>query len=103
MKLKGDMMPSSGSNFFQDVDELKNQVRNTIRDDIQASIIKAHHSEGITIDLATSLACEAVANIYANLPGREPKAASQMLRWLADQIGWEEPGGENEDDGIIYE
>ena len=55
------------------------------------------------MDLAATLACEAVADIYANLPGREPGAASQMLHWLADQIGRIEPGSENEDDDIIYE
>ena len=103
MKLKGSMMPSSGSNFLQDVDELKNQVRKTVKDDIQASINKAHYSQGISMDLAITLACEAVAEIYANLPGREPQAASQMLHWLADQIGKEEPEGENGEDGLIYE
>ena len=60
-------------------------------------------NEGISMDLAATLACEAVAEIYANLSGREPGAASQMLHWLADQIGREEPDGENEDDGLIYE
>ena len=55
------------------------------------------------MDLATTLACEAVVEIYANLPGREPQAASQMLHWLADQIGKEEPEGENGEDGLIYE
>jgi hypothetical protein len=103
MKLKENMMPSSGANFFHDVDELKNQVRNMVRDDIQASINRAHYSQGITMDLATTLACEAVAEIYANLPGREPKAASQILHWLADQIGMEEPEDENGEDGLIYE
>ena len=97
------MMPNGGSNFFQDVDELKNQVRNTVRDDIQASINKAHYSQGISMDLATTLACEAVAEIYANLPGREPQAASQMLHWVADQIGKEKPEGENGEDGLLYE
>jgi len=97
------MMPSSGSEFFQDVDELKNQVRKTIRADIQASINKAHYSQGISIDLATSLACEAVADIYASLPGRDIGAASQMLRWLADQIECGEPEDENGDDGLVYE
>ena len=96
-------MPSSGANFFHDVDELKNQVRNMVRDDIQASINRAHYSQGITMDLATSLACEAVAEIYASIPGREIGAASQMLRWLADQIEQEEPGDENGDDGLIFE
>ena len=95
-------MPSSGSDFFHDVDEVKNQVRNLIRDDIQASIYKAHYSQGVSMDLATALACEAVAEIYANLPGRQPQAASQMLHWLADQIGKEEPEAENGEDGIIY-
>ena len=97
------MMPNSGSNFFQDVDELKNQVRKTVRDDIQASINKAHYSQGISLDLATTLACEAVAEIYSSLPDREPQAASQMLHWLADQIGKEKPEGENGDDGLIFE
>jgi hypothetical protein len=71
--------------------------------DIQASINKAHYSQGISLDLATILACEAVAEIYANVPGREPQAASQMLHWLADQIGKEEPEDENGEDGLIYE
>ena len=97
------MMPSSGSDFFNDVDEIKNQVRKTIRGDIQTSINKATYSQGISMNLATTLACEAVAEIYANLPGREPQAASQMLHWLADQIGKEEPEGENGEDGLIYE
>ena len=96
-------MPSSGSDFFHDVDELKNEVRKTIRNDVQASINKAHYTQGISMDLATTLACEAVAEIYANLPDREPQAASQMLHWLADQIGKEEPEGENGEDGLIYE
>jgi len=96
-------MPSSGSDFCHDVDEIKNQVRNTVRDDIQASINKAHYSQGVSMDLATTLACEAVAEIYANFPGREPQSASQMLHWLADQIGKEEPEGENGEDGLIYE
>lgn len=96
-------MPSSGSDFFQEVDELRNQVRKTVRSDIQASINKAHYSQGISIDLATSLACEAIAEIYANIPGRDIGAASQMLRWLADQIEQGEPGDENGDDGLIYE
>ena len=34
-------MPSSGSDFFQDVDELKNETRKAIRDGIQTSINKA--------------------------------------------------------------
>jgi hypothetical protein len=96
-------MASSGSDFFQEIDELKNQVRKTVRGDIQASINKAHYSQGISIDLATSLACEAVAEIYASIPGRGIGAASQMLRWLADQIEQEEPGDENGEDGLAYE
>ena len=55
------------------------------------------------MDLAASLACEAVAEIYASIPGREIGAASQMLRWLADQIEQEELGDENGDDGLVYE
>ena len=96
-------MTSSGSDFFQDVDELKNQVRKTVRGDIQASINKAHYSQGISIDLATSLACEAIAEIYGSIPGRDIRATSQMLRWLADQIEQEETGDENGDDGLVYE
>jgi hypothetical protein len=102
MKLKENMMPSGGANFFHDVDELKNQVRNMVRDDIQASINKAHYSQGISMDLATILACEAVAEIYANRPGRDPLAASQMLHWLADQIEQEEPEVKYGDDGLVY-
>ena len=101
--MKGKMMPSSGSGFFNDVDELKNQVRKTIRGDIQTSINKATYSQGVSMDLATILACEAVAEIYASLPDREAGAASQMLRWLADKIGQEEPEGGIGDDDLIYE
>ena len=96
-------MPSSGSDFFHDVDELKNQARKTIRDDIQTSVNKAHYTQGISKDLAASLACEAVAEIYASIPGREIGAASQMLRWLADQIEQEEPEEKYGDDGLVYE
>jgi hypothetical protein len=103
MILKENMMPSSDADYFHDADELKNQVRNMVRNDIQASISKAHYSHGISMDLAASLACEAVAEIYAGIPGRDPMAAAQMLRWLADQVGMEEPEGEDGDDGLIYE
>ena len=96
-------MPSSDADYFHDADELKNQVRNMVRDDIQASINKAHYTQGISKDLVASLACEAVAEIYASVPGRELGAASQMLRWLADQIEQEEPGDEGGDDGFVYE
>jgi len=48
-------------------------------------------------------ACEAVAEIYASIPGRDIGAASQMLRWLADQIEQGEPGDEHGEDGPIYE
>ena len=96
-------MPSSGSDFFHDVDEIKNQARKTIRGEIQTSINKATYSQGISMDLATILACEAVAEIYANLPDREAEAASQMLRWLADKIDQEEPEGESGNSDVIYE
>ena len=96
-------MPSSGSNFFKEVDELKSETRKAIRTDIQASINKAHYLQGVSMDLAATLACEAVAEIYASIPGREMGAASQMLRWLADQIEQEEPEDENGDDGLVYE
>ncbi len=53
--------------FFGEIDEVKNAVRQNIRSDVSATINKAHYKDGVSYELATALACEAVIDCFAGL------------------------------------
>jgi hypothetical protein len=72
--------------FFGEIDEVKNAVRQNIRSDVSATINKAHYKDGVSYELATALACEAVIDCFARVGVRKSGATAQMLRWMLDEI-----------------
>lgn len=72
--------------FFSEIDNLKDDVRESLRRDIWAIISKVHLTEGVSLDLASVLACEAVAQIYGRALNRDSTSTAMMLRWMADEI-----------------
>ncbi len=72
--------------FFSEIDNLKDDVRESLRRDMWAAISKVHLTEGVSLDLASVLACEAVAQIYGRALSRDSTSTAMMLRWMADEI-----------------
>jgi hypothetical protein len=92
------------TDFFEDVESVKEKVRQDIRADILGTIRKVHYTHGVAIDLATALACEAVVECHFQSGDHDSDQLAQMLRWMADEVDLRSTMAENEnEDGIIYE
>lgn len=74
------------TDFISEIEELKDSVRESLRRDIWGAISKVHLTEGISLDLASALACEAVTQVYSRAPNSDSTSAVMMLRWMADEI-----------------
>jgi hypothetical protein len=90
------------TNFFIEMDDVKKAARDNLRGDISAAINKAHYTQGVSRDVATALACEAVVECYSRIGGRDNSSMAQTLRWMADQLE-EQPTEDGGEDGLIYE
>jgi hypothetical protein len=88
------------TNFFEEMDDVKKAARDSLRVDIAAAINKVHYSQGLSRDVATALACEAVVECYSRVGGRDDGSVAQTLRWMADQL---EPADGGDEDGLVYE
>jgi hypothetical protein len=89
------------TDFFNEIDDTKNEVRESLRTDISAAINKVHYTQGVTYELATALACEAVVESYSRVGDRDNAGLARTLRWMADEI--EAPVPEEDSDGLLYE
>ena len=90
------------TNFFDEMDDVKKAVRDSLRGDISAAINKAHYTQGISREVSTALACEVVVECYSQAGGRDSRSIAQTLRWMADQLdSYTAEGGD--EDGLVYE
>jgi hypothetical protein len=89
------------ADFFNEIDDTKNGVRESLRADILAAINKVHYTQGVTYELATALACEAVVESYSRGGDRDNIGLARTLPWMADQI--EAQSSEDGDEGLVYE
>ena len=87
------------TDFFDEIDGVKQAARDNIRADISTAINKAHYTLGIRREVAAALACEAVVECYSQIGDRDGAAA---LRWMADQLD-SQPSADEEDNGLLYE
>lgn len=90
------------TNFFDEMDDVKKAARITLRGDIAAAINKVHYSKGLSRDVVTALACEAVVECYSRVGGRDDGSLAQTLRWMADQLE-EQPTDDGDADWLVYE
>jgi hypothetical protein len=90
------------TNFFNEMDDGKKAARDSLRRDILAAINKAHYTQGVSRDVATALACEAVVECYSRVGGRDEGSVAQTLRWMADQLE-SQPAENGDEDGLVYE
>jgi len=88
--------------FIEELDGVKKEVRDSIRNDVTAAINRAHYTLGVRHEVATALACEGIAEYYSRFDSRGRISGAQTLRWMADQLEAASSTEENED-GLLYE